>query len=85
MVEESVMVNAQAAFDRHGTAHLQDTGPDDVGLELYRRWRDPNPIYDLTMFWRDDDTTLQLTRAELEALGHALVRLANEPFPGPSP
>jgi hypothetical protein len=79
------MINANAAFDKNGTAALGEHPEEAEAIELFHHWRDRNAVYDLTIFRRIDDLTFSMSREELKALGHALVRLADATFLEPSP
>jgi hypothetical protein len=77
-------INENAAFDKNNAACLQETSDDHVGLELYRCWRNREIFYDLTMFFRDDDMTVTVSREELKKLGRTLIRLADATFLEPA-
>jgi hypothetical protein len=79
------MIERNAAFDRNNSACLAETSEDQTGLEVWRHWRDREPVYEMTMFWRDDDMTVSMSRDELKRLGETLVRLANATFLEPAP
>lgn len=84
MPPQMTKINGNAVFDKNGSACLRETSEECTGLEVYRHWHDREPVYDMTMFWRDDDMTVSLSRQQLEALGNALVRLANDIFLEPA-
>ncbi len=69
------MVYAHAIFNKSNVAHLADK--DEGSLELSRRRSD---IYELTIFWRTEDISFEMSKAELKALGQALVRLSEVTF-----
>jgi tryptophan synthase beta subunit len=69
-------IHANAVFDKHMVAHLGDYDGES-SLELHRRCAE---TYELTVYWRREDLTFCMTRAQLKSLGQALVRLADVQF-----